>query len=88
MAINSLHGGSSGLSLNQINRTIYQGLSTQESRLRDTLSRIGGADGSVTQTDMLRMQQEIQQWSILVDIQSTITKQLSDSIKGVIQKAA
>ncbi|HLU14358.1 MAG TPA: EscF/YscF/HrpA family type III secretion system needle major subunit [Burkholderiaceae bacterium] len=88
MAINMLHNNGSGLSLNQINRTIYQGLSTQESRLRDTLSRIGGADGSVSQTDMLRMQQEIQQWSILVDIQATITKQLSDSIKSVIQKAA
>lgn len=88
MAINSLQGGSSGLSLNHVNSTVFQGLRTQEARLRDTLAGIGNADGTVDQTDMLRMQQEIQQWSMLVDIQSTITKQISDSIKSVIQKAA
>lgn len=87
MAINSLHSGS-GLSLDHVNRTVYQGLRTQEARLRDTLAAIGNADGTVDQTDMLRMQQEVQQWSMLVEIQSTITKQISDSIKSVIQKAA
>lgn len=87
MAINSLYGSSSRLSLDHVNRTVYQGISAQEAKLRDTLARIGNADGSVSQTDMLRMQQEVQQWTMLIDVQSTITKQISDSIKSVIQKA-
>lgn len=87
MAIN-FPGVSDGLDFNYVNRTIYQGLRTQEAKLRETLAAIGNnADGSVTQADMLRMQQQVQQWTMLVEIQSTITKQVADSIKGVIQKA-
>lgn len=87
MAINGLYGGGSGLSLNQVNTTIFQGLRAQETRLRDTLAQIGSKGDAVDQTDMLRMQQQVQQWTMLVEIQSTITKQISDSIKSVIQKA-
>ena len=46
------------------------------------------ADGSVSQADMLKMQQQVQQWTMLIEIQSTITKQIADSLKGVIQKAS
>ncbi|MCX5590260.1 EscF/YscF/HrpA family type III secretion system needle major subunit [Alcaligenes endophyticus] len=88
MAIDSMYGGSQGLSLTQVNQSIYQGLSTQEAKLRDTLASIGSkADGAVTQAELLRMQQEVQQWTMLIDIQSTITKQIGDSIKSVIQKS-
>lgn len=79
----------SGLSFNDINNTIYQGLRTQESKLRSTLSNLGtNADGSVSQTDLLQMQQQVQQWTMMVEIQSTITKQVSDALKGIIQKAS
>lgn len=78
----------SGLSFNDINNTIYQGLRTQESKLRTTLANIGtNADGSVSQADLLQMQQQVQQWTMMIDIQSTITKQLADALKGIIQKA-
>jgi type III secretion protein F len=46
------------------------------------------ADGSVSQAQMLQMQQQIQQWTMMIDIQSTITKQIADSLKGVIQKSS
>lgn len=87
MTISPLGSFQAGVSIEHINRTVNQGVRMQEGRLRDTLSRIGKADGSVTQMDLLRMQQEVQQWTMLIDIQSTITKQLGDSIKSVIQKA-
>jgi len=87
MSINFPSG--SGLNFNEINNTLYQGIRTQETQLRDTLSRIGNnADGHVTQAEMLQMQQQIQQWTMMIDIQGTITKQIADSLKGVIQKAA
>ncbi len=88
MALNGL-SGSSGLNFNNVNNTIYAGLRTQETGLRDTISTIGSrGDGAVSQTDMLMLQQQISQWSMLVDIQSTITKQISDSLKSVIQKSS
>ncbi|MBO1076536.1 EscF/YscF/HrpA family type III secretion system needle major subunit [Roseomonas marmotae] len=37
--------------------------------------------------DMLAMQQQMQQWSMMTQIQSTIVKGLSDAMKGVVQKA-
>lgn len=88
MALNGLTG-SSGLNFNEVNNTIYDGIRTQETQLRETMSNIGtNADGSVSQADMLQMQQRIQQWTMMVEIQSTITKQIADSLKGVIQKAS
>lgn len=81
--------GSAGLNFNAINDTIYKSIATQESKLRNTISGIStDADGNVSQTDLLKMQQETQQWTMLIDLQSTITKQIADSLKGVIQKSS
>ncbi|MFA5489282.1 MAG: EscF/YscF/HrpA family type III secretion system needle major subunit [Candidimonas sp.] len=81
--------GSGGMSLSYLNETVYQGMRAYEVKLRETLARIGNnPDGSVSQTDLLMMQQEVQQWTMMVDVQSTITKQISDSLKSVIQKSA
>ncbi len=81
--------GSAGMNFNTINDTIYKSIRTQENRLRNTVTGIGAdADGNVSQTDLLKLQQEIQQWTIMIDLQSTITKHISDSLKGVIQKSS
>jgi len=88
MALNGL-SGASGLNFNNLNNTVYEGIRAQETQLRNTISTIGSqGDGSISQADMLAMQQQVQQWSMLVEIQSTITKQISDSLKSVIQKSA
>lgn len=88
MALNGLTG-SSGLNFNSVNSTIYDSIRSQESNLHTTLSNLRtNADGSVSQADMLKMQQQVQQWTMLIEIQSTITKQIADSLKGVIQKAS
>ena len=88
MAISEL-SGSAGLNFNAVNNTIYAALQTQETRLRTTLASIqSDSDGNVSQADLLRMQQQVQQWTMMVDIQSTITKQIADSLKGVIQKSS
>ncbi len=88
MALNGLTG-SSGLNFNSVNSTIYGSIRSQESNLQTTLSNLRtNADGSVSQADMLKMQQQVQQWTMLIEIQSTITKQIADSLKGVIQKAS
>lgn len=88
MALNGLTG-SSGLNFNAVNSTIYDSIRTQETNLQATLSSMRtNADGSVSQAELLKMQQQVQQWTMMIDIQSTITKQIADSLKGLIQKSS
>lgn len=74
-----------GLTFTAINSTIAEATRTRETKLRETISTLGD---SASTGDMLKMQQEVQQWSMFTQIQSTIVKELSDAMKGVIQKAA
>ncbi len=76
---------SSGLTFDSINASIAQVTTRREAALKDTISGLGDSPST---TDMLRMQQEIQQWTMFTQIQSTIVKEVSDAMKGVIQKAA
>lgn len=81
--------GSAGLNFNALNDTIYNSIRSQESKLRSTISSIStDADGNISQTDLLKLQQQTQQWTMMIELQSTITKQISDSLKGVIQKSS
>ena len=88
MALNAI-SNSTEINFNNLNSTIYSSLSTQETALRNTLNTISvDSDGNVSQADLLKMQQQLQQWSIMIDLQSTMTKQIGDSLKAVIQKAS
>jgi len=88
MALNGI-SNSTEINFNNLNSTIYSSLSTQETALRNTLNTISvDSDGNVSQADLLKMQQQLQQWSIMIDLQSTMTKQIGDSLKAVIQKAS
>ncbi|HCT9233388.1 EscF/YscF/HrpA family type III secretion system needle major subunit [Alcaligenes sp. Marseille-Q7550] len=78
-----------GVSFNTLNNTIYNSILSQESRLSSQISGVSAkGDGDISQTDMLKLQQEINKWTIMIDLQSTMAKQISDSIKGVIQKSS
>lgn len=74
----------SNLTFSGINNTISQITQTRESELRQTLTNL---DNPSTQ-DLLLMQQQVQQWSMFTQIQSTVVKELADAMKGVIQKSA
>ena len=88
MALNGLTG-SAGLNFNAVNNTIYSGIRSQETKLRDTIANLStDADGNISQADLLMMQQQTQQWTMMIELQSTMTKQIADSLKGIIQKAS
>lgn len=88
MALNGL-SGSAGLNFNAVNNTIYNGIRSQESKLRDTIAGLqADADGNISQADLLMLQQQTQQWTMMIELQSTMTKQIADSLKGVIQKSS
>ena len=75
----------SGLTFDSINSSIAQVTTRREAALKETITGLGDSPSTA---DMLSMQQQVQQWSMFTQIQSTIVKELSDAMKGVIQKAA
>lgn len=76
---------SAGLTFDSINASIAQVTTRREASLKELISGLGDSPST---TDMLNMQQQIQQWSMFTQIQSTMVKEISDTMKGVIQKAA
>lgn len=88
MAINSF-GSSTDVTFNNINSAIYSSLNAQEAKVQNTLNNVStDADGNVSQTDLLKLQQELQQWTLMTDLLSTMTKQVGDSLKSIVQKAS
>ena len=55
--------------------------------MRNKIKTIQNSD-NVTSADMLSLQADMQQWTMMTQIQSTVVKELGDTMKGVIQKAA
>lgn len=74
-----------GINFNTLNSTLGKVSQTREAELQTTIT---GMDDSATTTDLLRLQQQIQQWTMFTQIQSTVVKEVADAMKGVIQKAA
>ena len=74
----------SGLTFDYINSSVAQVLRSRESALQAQISAIGPNPSTM---DLLVMQQQIQQWTMMTQIQSTLVKEISDALKGVIQKA-
>jgi type III secretion protein F len=74
----------SSLSFDYINTTVASAVRSKEAQLRD---QIGGLGTEPTTGDLLMLQQQVQQWTMMTQIQSTLVKELSDAMKGIIQKA-
>lgn len=75
---------SSSLTFDYINNTVANAVRNKESQLLNQIGRLGDAP---TTGDLLALQQQVQQWTMMTQIQSTLVKEVSDAMKGVIQKA-
>ena len=83
MALSPVGGG--GLTFDYINSTVFNVVQNREQAL---LSQIGALGNSPTTAELLAMQQQIQQWTMLTQIQSTVVKEVADALKGIVQKSA
>lgn len=80
---------SSSVTNNRIDATLFPSLERQEKELLDSLSAIStDSDGNVSQAELLRMQQLLQQWTLMTEIMSTVVKEAGDSLKSIVQKAS
>jgi type III secretion protein F len=75
---------SSGLTFDYINTSVATAVRSKEADLMTQISKLGT---DPTTTDLLVLQQQIQQWTMMTQVQSTLVKEISDAMKGVIQKA-
>jgi len=74
----------SGITFDYINSSVAIVVQSRESDLKVQISKLGA---NPTTSDLLNLQQQIQQWTMVTQIQSTLVKEISDAMKGVIQKA-
>lgn len=73
------------LNMDFLNDTVMKSIGQQEQDLKTTIEKTGNNPST---GDLLLLQQGVQKWSMTVQIQSTMVKELSDAMKGVIQKAS
>jgi type III secretion protein F len=76
--------GSTSVSADFINQVGLSALNTRETSLRNSISSVGN---NPTTVQMLDLQQQVQQWSLLVSIITTLYKETTDSMKSVVQKS-
>ena len=74
-----------GITFKSINNSISTVTSRREADLQNTISSLGDSPST---GELLTLQQQVQQWTMFTQIQSTIVKEVSEAMKGVIQKAA
>ena len=77
--------GSGTLSLEYITNVGLNSVDAFENQIKAKFDQTRGTD--VLTTTMLELQSMTQKWSLLTQIQSTLIKEVSDAMKGVVQKA-
>ncbi len=75
---------SNPISFEYVNNTLLTALDNREQRLRVAIDD-SGRDPSTAK--LLALQQEIQMWTMLTTLQSTVIKEIADASKSVIQKS-
>jgi type III secretion protein F len=62
-------------------------VSVAETSLGAKITALNAKGDAVTSGDLLQVQTDLQKWTLTTNIQSTLTKELGDALKGIIQKA-
>jgi type III secretion protein F len=83
--ISSLNS-SGTLSLDYIANVGLGSVDAYEAQIKAKFDQTRGTD--VSTTTMLELQSMTQKWSLMTQIQSTLIKEVSDAMKGVVQKAS
>jgi type III secretion protein F len=72
------------LSFSGINTAVLDNVEIKEGDLKGAIDTVGPNPSTL---DLLKLQQKMQEWSMLVDLQATLTKTVSETMKGIIQKS-
>jgi len=83
MATTPIANTSNNLTFDYLNNSIGTVLQNKENDLRTLIGALGA---NPTSADLLAMQQQVQQWTLITQIQSTVIKEVADALKGIVQK--
>ena len=72
-----------GVNFNNLASTI----GSKTDKVGQELANLQAGGDTTSTSDMLKMQQKMQEWSMLTQLQSTIIKELGDALKGIVQKS-
>jgi type III secretion apparatus needle protein len=72
------------MSFSFVARTLGEVVATTESNLDQSISSLGS---DPTTQDLLLVQSQIAQWSLITGMASTMTKSVQDTMNGILQKA-
>ncbi|MEJ0035272.1 MAG: EscF/YscF/HrpA family type III secretion system needle major subunit [Gammaproteobacteria bacterium] len=75
-----------GIDFGTINSTLNQMIQSSEGSLNSLLTTVSQKPTPST-TDMLSLQQALQNWTVMIQTSSTTTKDLYDALKEIVQKA-
>lgn len=76
-----------GPTLGHINDTFQEKLGTQETDLREMISRLAtNAGGEISNTDLLVMQYKQNSFNLTIQLQSSLMKSLNDSMTEVVRR--
>lgn len=84
MATTPIAGSGPGLSFDFLNNSIAGVVQSKETDLRTLIGSLGA---NPTTAELLALQQQVQQWTLTTQVQSTVIKEVSDALKGIVQKA-
>ncbi|MCF0253247.1 MAG: type III secretion protein [Duodenibacillus sp.] len=77
---------SDGLNINEAFNTIFQKIETQGKELKDSLNKLDGKE--LSDTDMLKMQFQVNTYNTMLEAASTVTKALVDEAKQLAQRSS
>ena len=83
MATTPIANTTNSLTFDYLNNSIGNVLQYKENDLRTLIGSLGA---NPTSADLLAMQQQVQQWTLVTQIQSTVVKEVADALKGIVQK--
>lgn len=83
--IGATGSGGGGVTFDTVSASMTSALSSAEGNISSLLSTAGD---STSTSDLLALQVAIQKWTLIGSVQSTLVKDLGDSLKGIIQKAS
>ena len=75
------------VTFSSINSTVTKASQTQENNLQDQLTAVS-QKSDPTAEDLLAVQTSLQQWTLMIQVATTVNKELGDALKGIVQKSS
>lgn len=78
---------SSSISFSYLNSTVMQAYNGREQELRTSVLALQAKGSDVSNVDLLDLQSKVQQWTLITQLVSTITQEVGNAMKGIVQKS-